>query len=197
VLSDVGCDEPLLDKHDERIIDETLRGEAQYKGSISGLPGLPDTQDDVGGWEDYGHEKQPADWDPDNDGLPTWWEKMHGLNPNSPTDDFSDANGDSDNDGYTNLEEYLNWLAVPHFVSKSGELLNIDLTKFARGYITSQAQFTLSSAHGGSVKFEELGVASFTPDKDFAGLANFKFKVVDVEGNSTQRQINIRILEAE
>jgi hypothetical protein len=197
VVSDVGCNEPLLDEHDQRVVDETLHGTAQYKGSISGLPGLPDTQDDVGGWEDYGHETRPADWDPDNDGLPSWWEKLHGLNPNSPTDDFSDANGDPDDDGYTNLEDYLNWLAVPHFDCKFGEFLNIDLTQLARGYATSKNPFTLGSVQGGSVKFEELGVASFTPDKNFAGLANFVFKVVDVDGHSTERQINIRVLEAE
>ncbi|HSV26772.1 MAG TPA: hypothetical protein VLH60_02670, partial [Sedimentisphaerales bacterium] len=43
--------------------------------------------------------------------MPDWWEVMNGLNPNSPSGDFSDANGDLNEDGYTNLEEYLNYLA--------------------------------------------------------------------------------------
>jgi hypothetical protein len=196
VLSDVGCNEPMLDEHDERVINETLHGEAQYKGSITGHPGLPDTQEDVGGWEDYGHEIRTADWDPDNDGLPTWWEKLHELNPSSPTDDFSDANGDPNGNGYTNLEDYLNWLAVPHFDCQPGQPLKIDLAQFARGYTAAQHEFTLASAQQGSVRFEEIGIAHFTPDENFSGLASFQFKVTDAEGNSTQRQINIRVLGA-
>lgn len=193
VLSDVGCNEPILDEHDQRVIDETLRGKTHYKGSISGLPGLPDSQDDVGGWEDYGNEIRPPDWDPDNDGLPTWWEELHGLNLNSPTEDFSDANGDLDGNGYTNLEDYLNWLAEPHFDCQAGETLDINLTQFVRGYATSEVQFKLASVQGGNVKFEEIGVANFTPDKNFTGLASLLFTVVDAEGNSTRRLINIRV----
>ena len=39
--------------------------------------------------------------DGDGDGLPTWWEKEHGTDPNRP-----DGNGDPDGDGCTNLQEY-------------------------------------------------------------------------------------------
>ena len=45
--------------------------------------------------------------DTDHDGMPDDWERMHGLNPNDP----SDANRDCNGDGYTNLEKYLDWLA--------------------------------------------------------------------------------------
>ncbi len=64
------------------------------RAGISGVPGLPDSQNDVGGWEDYGTVTRPADWDTDHDGLPNWWEQIKGLNPNSPPGDFSDSNGD-------------------------------------------------------------------------------------------------------
>jgi hypothetical protein len=107
VLADVGCNVPFLDEHDERVIDETRRGVTTYKGSVSGLPGLPDTQDDVGGWDDYPEIHRPTDWDPDNDGLPSAWETEQGLDPANP----DDTNGDLDTDGYTNLEEYLNSLS--------------------------------------------------------------------------------------
>lgn len=43
--------------------------------------------------------------DTDRDGMPNAWETDNGLNPN-----VADNNGDKDNDGYTNLEEYLNEL---------------------------------------------------------------------------------------
>ena len=46
---------------------------------------------------------RPTGWDTDNDGMPDVWEVAHGLNPNDPTD----FKGDFDNDGYVNLQEYL------------------------------------------------------------------------------------------
>jgi hypothetical protein len=110
VLADVGANVPALDEHDQRVIRETREGTTTYKGSVSKLPGLPDSQDDVGGWEEYPEEHRPADWDADGDGMPGSWETEHGLDPKSPAEDFSDANSDADGDGWTNLEEYLNSL---------------------------------------------------------------------------------------
>lgn len=43
----------------------------------------------------------PRTRDTDADGIPDWWEIQYGLNPN-----VNDANGDSDGDGSSNLEEY-------------------------------------------------------------------------------------------
>ncbi len=40
--------------------------------------------------------------DDDHDGMPSYWELQHGLNPHDP----SDANKDPDGDGLTNLDEY-------------------------------------------------------------------------------------------
>lgn len=109
VLADVGCNVPALDEHDRRVLGEVRDGETTYTGSVSGLPGLPDSQQDVGGWEDYPEERRPADWDIDNDGIPGDWERDHGLDPADP----SDGPRDPDGDGYTNLEDYLNSLAKP------------------------------------------------------------------------------------
>jgi hypothetical protein len=114
VLRDVGCNVPMLDDHDKRVIEETRAGTTTYQGSVSGLPGLPDSQEDVGGWEEYPEVQRPANWDTDQDGLPNDWEASHGLNPNSPAGDFSDSNGDPDGDGYTNLDDYLHSLTTTH-----------------------------------------------------------------------------------
>lgn len=107
VLADVGATIPSQDAHDRRVIDEVRTGSARYSGSVSGLPGLPDSQSDVGGWESYPVFRRPADWDSDGDGLPGIWERAFGLDPQDPTDGPVDGDGD----GYTNLEAYLHWLA--------------------------------------------------------------------------------------
>ncbi|TWU27734.1 hypothetical protein Pla144_25110 [Bythopirellula polymerisocia] len=112
VLSDVGCNRPVLDDHDKRVIEETRSGTTTYEGSVTGYPGLPDSQEDVGGWEDYPETHRSADWDTDGDGMPNWWEERQGLNPNSPPNDLTDSNGDANDDGYTNIEEYLQWMAT-------------------------------------------------------------------------------------
>jgi len=106
VLADVGCNFPSLDEHDRRVIAEVRAGTFKYKGSVTGLPGLPDSQEDVGGWEEYPEVRRAVDWDSDRDGMPDDWEKEHGLNPKDPADRNADFNGD----GYTNLEKYLNSL---------------------------------------------------------------------------------------
>ena len=114
VLSDVGATQPFFDKHDQRIIKETLKGTYTYKGSKSGLGGMIDNEADQGGWPNFASEKRLTDWDTDQDGLPNWWETVKGSNPNSVQGDFTDANTGTGN-GYTQLEDYLNWMAQPHY----------------------------------------------------------------------------------
>jgi len=109
VLADVGCNVPMLDDHDRRVIREARTGTTTYTGSVSGKPGLPDSQEDVGGWEKYPEVHRPDNWDTDGDGMPNEWETSHNFDPASADDGAQDADGD----GYTNLEEYLNELASP------------------------------------------------------------------------------------
>src|SRR5699024_11859913 len=62
---------------------ETLEGTYSAKGSVSGKPGFPDHEKDVGGYENYPEIHRDQNWDSDDDGLPNWWEAIHGLDPNS------------------------------------------------------------------------------------------------------------------
>jgi hypothetical protein len=103
VLENVGCNVPQLDDHDRRILAEVRGGQCRYRGSVTGLPGLPDSQEDVGGWGEYPFMCRPASWDTDRDGMPDKWETASGLDPTDP----DDGNRDRNHDGYTNLEEYL------------------------------------------------------------------------------------------
>jgi pectate lyase len=65
-----------------------------------------DSQDQVGGWPEL-KGAAPVD-DGDGDGMPDQWEVERRLDP----DDAADGNRDRDDDGYTNLEEYLNSLVI-------------------------------------------------------------------------------------
>lgn len=64
--------------------------------------------------------------DSDNDGMPDEWELLRGLNPNDP----SDVNGDYCEQGYTNIEYYINDLTVDSFpagvVTRSPETATVE-----------------------------------------------------------------------
>jgi hypothetical protein len=194
VLSDVGCNQPMIDNHDTRLITETLTGTYTYTGSVSGRKGLPDTTNDVGGWEDYGNEIRPANWDTDNDGMPNWWETIKGLNTNSLAGDFSEGNGDPDGDGYTRLEEYLNWMAAPK--TDCATTVDVDLALLSRGY-TSSPVYSLSSPVNGTVTLVSGNQARFTPTTpNTAAVGSFTFTVTDSAGDSMTQTVGVRILAA-
>ena len=117
------------DRVDERIVQETRTGTANYQGMnehngqgvVEGIDwksvgypkkGIIDSQDDVipvgesSAWPEL--VQGVILKDSDNDGMPDEWEKKYGLNPN----DASDRNGKTvDEEGtYTNLEMYMNIL---------------------------------------------------------------------------------------
>lgn len=191
VLSDVGSNLPL-DSHDQRIIRETLDGSFTYTGSRGNTPGIPDNESDVGAWEEYPVEHRTADFDSDGDGMPDWWEKLHGTNPNSPAGDFSESNADMDKDGYTRLEEYLSWMAAPHYdIPAKGNTL-VDLGALALGF-ENKPVFTVETAENCSVKIKG-GKAEVTA-RDANALGSLIFKVKDAEGSEMIRKIGFRIVK--
>jgi len=80
--------------HDD--VDERIKNEI-----LTGTGKVIDTQDEVGGWSVL--NSLPAPLDSDNDGMPDTWELANGLDNN-----LEDNNLDKDNDGYTNIEEWIN-----------------------------------------------------------------------------------------
>lgn len=105
VLADVGATRPKQDAIDRRIITEVRKGVHTYTGSKGKLPGIIDTPKDVGGWPEYKSAEPPRDTD--HDGIPDAWEKAHGLDPKNAADGAAYRD-----DGYTNLERYLNELTA-------------------------------------------------------------------------------------
>jgi len=97
VLEHVGCSLPVRDAIDARIIEEVRSGTASR-----GENGFVKDQEEAGGWITM--KTGTARADADEDGMPDEWERQHGLKPG----DASDHVADSDGDGYTNIEEYLN-----------------------------------------------------------------------------------------
>ncbi|KAF2340335.1 pectate lyase family protein [Flavobacterium tistrianum] len=186
VLSDVGANQPFFDNHDNRIIDETLKGTFTYKGSKSGLGGMIDNEQDAGGWPNFASETRPADWDTDHDGLPNWWEKAFGLNENSASGDFSDANSDTDKDGFTQLDNYLDWLAQPHYFVNSGEKKTLSAADFFKGY-ENKPVYTFSDLKNGKVVLKGKEIQFTASDK---GFASFVVTVKDADGDSMSRTIN-------
>ncbi|KUJ60016.1 pectate lyase [Flavobacteriaceae bacterium CRH] len=187
VLSDVGCTQPVFDDHDERIITETLNGTYSIRGSVTDKPGFPDNEADVGGYESYPIVNRDANWDTDQDGLPNWWETITETNLNSAIGDFSDANADIDLDGYTNLDNYLQWMSLPHYDAPTGNKINIDIQKLSRGF-TSGVSYTLSNITNGTAVLVSNNV-EFTPAA--TGFCSFNFTVTDSEGGTMTRKVNI------
>ena len=95
VLATVGASSPKRDAVDTRLVDQ-VRNHAGH---------AIDSQTEVGSWPEL--KSVPAPKDSDDDGMPDDWERAHGLNPKSAADGAADR----DNDGYTNIEEYINSLA--------------------------------------------------------------------------------------
>ncbi|WP_437520625.1 hypothetical protein WME79_27340 [Sorangium sp. So ce726] len=189
VLSDVGCTSPVLDDHDVRVIKETLNGTTTYKGSRSGKPGLPDHENDVGGYESYPNAKRAADWDSDGDGLPDWWEGERGLNTSSPAGDFSDGNRNEDGDGYTELEDYLEWMANAHHSTSKGQDVTIDLGKAFVGY-TQSPTYMVSGPGQSAVKISGKS-AVFSADS--CGLVTFVLHVKDSSGAGMSKPVGVHV----
>ena len=134
VLSDVGANQPFSDLTDQRILGETQNRTYTYVGSKSGIRGEIDDEMDAGGFEDYPETAWPSDYDFDNDGLPNWWEELRGTNPKSRTLNYADTNRDSEGDGYTELERYLDFMAQPHLWLAPGQEVSFSLRELFAGY---------------------------------------------------------------
>jgi pectate lyase len=100
VVKYAGVVVPKRDSHENKIILQ-LQGKMPVEGD-----GVVDTVEEAGGWPVLESVAAPAD--SDHDGMPDEWELKNKLNPNDP----SDSSKDSNRDGYTNVEEYLNSLVV-------------------------------------------------------------------------------------
>ena len=194
VLSDVGATMPLFDSHDQRIIKETLSGTFTYTGSVSGLGGLPDNESDVGGYESYPAVARAAGFDSDGDGMPDWWEKAMGLSPTSGAGSFTESNADADNDGYTNLEEYLNWMANPGASTTTGTAVSFNMASLTRGY-ENAPKFTVTATTCATTTVVSDSLLSITPNGTCA-VFNVNFQVKDGANATMTRTVGVYVSDA-
>jgi fibronectin type 3 domain-containing protein len=222
VLSDSGCTLPVQDLIDKRVVGEvldhtthyigtngptyTINGVLQTNATSSNDPGYIDSQTDV---KDYSNDPLAPNYSPnwpwppyytynvpvdtDHDGLPDWWERIKGLNTNSAAGDFSDANADLQGDGYTELDRYLNWMALPHYDCTNNTTLNVDLTQYTRGFTNLGPVYAVFNAAGGTVSLNGQ-TAQFTPNTGLEALGSFSYSVTDNTGFSYTNSINVHIL---
>ncbi|TZF82065.1 T9SS type A sorting domain-containing protein [Pedobacter sp. BS3] len=196
VLANAGAIYPKRDAVDTRIMNEVETGTVTVNGSLTGRPGLIDSQTDVGGWPVLNSTAAPADTD--NDGMPDDWEISHGLNPN----DAADRNT-INVDGYTMLEVYLN------AIGPNNTILPLNLVSFTAAvnnglqdavtlkWITAAERntqrFTVERSADGK-EFTSIGQIQaqntagtnhyqFTDSHPVAGTAYYRLKITDTDGS--------------
>lgn len=199
VLCDVGANFAGQDSNSKRLIQETKDGTYSKKGGRSGMKGLIDKESDSEGWEtiqgEFGTHTRPTGWDSDGDGIPAWFE---GANKGW-SDAAANNNADSDGDYYTDLEEYLNWMAVPHFYNmaddgtvtalETGTNHTITLADYFAGY--TSPNYTVVS-DGGATTSISNGVLTYNFPANASKLATIQVKATQ-DGISLTRSFNFFI----
>ena len=190
---DADATKPLRDEVDSLLITELVAQTHHHVSSVAGT-GLGN-----GGFGTLASTAAPIDTD--GDGMPDFYETALGWN--AAVQDHNTALASSGGiitgttffptgtvAGYTRLEEYLHFLAIPHgTVAKntSGAPTNIvlDLRKFTSGFASTPV-FTVANVSGGSIVQSGTGnyLVTFTPTLNYVGRARFDFTVTDAAGSA-------------
>ena len=194
VTSYGGAFMPVRDEQHQRVIRETLDGTWTYKGSKSGIRGEIDSEADIteaanGGWEEWPEESRAEDWDTDQDGMPDWWEKCVGSDPQT-----ANHNDDPDRDGWTLLEDYLEFMAHPYVIVTPGSSTTIDLKEHFAGFFgqngkavtpTFSVDDLVNGIYSKHVDGTSLIVSAIKPDTKY--VSSFNVTCTDGETTFSQR----------
>jgi pectate lyase len=187
VLSDAGCS-LQRDALDRRTIEEVLSfGKSGFIRTNQMQSGLSNC-----GYGTLAGGASPAD--SDGDGMPDYYENALGLDAAKEDHNTPLASADGrlsgttffpggTQTGYTRLDEYLHFLAIPHGLVAQGGSVAVDLKKFTIGF-TASPKFTITNVIGGRVTQSGPGnsLVAFTPPPNHSGRARFDFTVTDSEG---------------
>lgn len=192
VTSDGGATMPMRDDQHLRVIREAIEGTYTYTGSRSGIKGEIDHEDDAGGWEVYPEEHRSADFDTDQDGMPNWYEKVINSDINT-----ANHNDDPDNDGYTLLEDYLDFMAHPYLIVAPNESKTINMKPYFRGFYgfngeTSEPVYSITSNSPLFVATVSDSIITVQA-KEEGGIGMITVKITDTDGASFEQQLGIAI----
>ncbi len=152
----------VRDAVDSRVITDVLQ--RRYTNFLT-------SQTEVGGWPALNTYNVPTDTDAD--GMPDYWESANAMNPYVANHNHTNA------DGYTDLEQYLQWLIEPRAVGAANSPVDVNLRTFTLG-MASNATYTVSNPTNGAVALLGDGrTARFTPNPNFFGRASFRFVAAD------------------
>ena len=156
------------DNLDETIVSDTRNGETTYTGKDCKL-GIINSQDDLkpadagddwSAWPELKSETAPTDTD--GDGIPDEWEKANGLNPKDAAD------GKQTNaDGYTNLEVYMNSLVadITERQNEGGINMSGKETAIKQPRITNSPNNRIYNLNGMQVKNPRRGIYIYNNKK--------------------------------
>lgn len=189
VLSDAGCNLPVMINHDRRMVQETLNGTTSTTGYYTNKKGLIDREMDAEGFEglDIHPSERGNGWDTDEDGIPDWFENLKGTDAGA-----ANNNSDPDGDGYTELEDYLNWMAAPHFTMENN--LEIDLLPYFAGY--THPDFSVDSISDGLTCQLTEGRLTVSATSSVPGLSSIYIKA-EQGGVSLTRTFHIARLRGQ
>ena len=198
VLSDVGCNYAGLDNNETRLVQESRDGTYTKTGSRSGKKGLVDKESDSEGWSGLGITSvtRPDGWDTDQDGIPDWFETAKGWSTTAANNNVYDATT-----YYTNLEDYLNWMAEPHFIGDTegegiaaGTDKKVTLATYFAGY--TSPSYSVSNQSGATATVSG-GVLTVNAPSSMAGQL-FTVAVTASEGGiSLTRNFNFYVAAGE
>lgn len=118
-----------------------------------------------------------APFDTDQDGMPDYWERNLGLNPSVANNNHTNVSG------YTDLEDYLNFLGAPHNFGVVNATNFTDLRALTGG--DSNLVFTVAGASNGVVSLAADGItARFLPSTNAIGYALFTFNATNPVNHS-------------
>jgi pectate lyase len=133
---------------------------------------------------------RPAPADTDRDGMPDYWEATLGGNPAADDHRTAVSANAFVPAGYTRLEEYLHFKAVPHATleratTNQPSTLDVDLHRYTMGFTNRlPVTYSISNVTTGAVSLVSGYLARFAPPTNFSGRARFDFAVTDGDGSA-------------
>ena len=129
-----------------------------------------------------------APQDTDQDGMPDEWELATGSNYQVADNNVVATNG------YTLLENYLNWMAAPHFKTyKNISAPDYDLWPLTMAFTNQTPAYSVFNPTNGTVTLISNRWARFVQPANFTGLGSFTFSVTAADGTKLTNLVGVLV----